>query len=297
MKVERLNYKQLCEKFNESTKTSKARDRQFERWRKEWSIERDDKSYYYLVHPLTFTQKQEANIVNYSNRDLIEPMVYELCNKVDGKYYDSTSLERQEDLGLINNNFRLTLFPLMRNAIASELNVNSNDLASFGKEVFNLNNVTINSVRDTMKKKGFINVEKIFRVQYDSGHPNVDNKMVSIAGDQMQEIDNYRNLITRELTDDRLNTFYSIRDKDLRDQVVAKVNEHFGFKTCFDGERWRLDKESINFVFLKDYSYKMNQIKVNENNQLKISKSKRGDLKNIDGISKNKMIGKTIRNH
>ena len=30
-----------------------------------------------------------------------------------------------------------------------------------------LDECSANSVRDTMKKKGFINVEKIFRVQYD----------------------------------------------------------------------------------------------------------------------------------
>lgn len=296
MKKERLKYSQLCEKFSEEEKPrGTRRDRQFERWRREWNIERDSNTYYYLVSPLTMKQKQlDSNIVNFSSKDLIEAMVYDLLHKSEGKYLDTTKLEQQELLGLINNQFKLTLIEPLKEANANELEIPVEKIEDFTKEVYALNNVTINNVKQGMIKKGYINVEKIFKVKYDSENPIVENNFVSITGDKMQEIENYRNELTRKITNNRLTDYYSIRDKDLRDQVIQALNKHFGFEQCFDGERWWLDKQSIEFVLAKNYSYILNKIKVNENNQLKISKSTRGELKNLDTISKNKMIKKTI---
>jgi hypothetical protein len=296
VKKERLKYSQLCEKFSEEEKPrGTRRDRQFERWRREWNIERDGNTYYYLVSPLTMKQKQlDSNIVNFSSKDLIEAMVYDLLHKSEGKYLDTTKLEQQELLGLINNQFKLTLIEPLKEANANELEIPVEKIEDFTKEVYALNNVTINNVKQGMVKKGYINVEKIFKVKYDSGHSMVENNFVSITGDKMQEIENYRNELTRKITNNRLTDYYSIRDKNLRDQVIQALNKHFGFEQCFDGERWWLDKQSIEFILAKNYSYILNKIKVNENNQLKISKSTRGELKNLDTISKNKMIKKTI---
>lgn len=295
MKKERLNYSQLCEKFGEEQKPAGARRvRQFERWRREWSIDRDGKSYYYYVYPLTMKQKQSSNIVNFSSKALIEAMIYDLCNKADGKFLDTTKLEAQELLGLINKDFKLTLIEPLREANANELEIPVTEIENFTKEVYALNNVTINNVKQGMIKKGYINTEKIFKVKYSTGNPNVENNYISITGDKMQEVENYRNEITRIITNNRLTNYNSVRDKDIKEQIRNEVNKHFGFEKCFDGERWWLDKKSIEFVLANSYSYILNKIKVNENNQLKIYESSRGELKNIGKINKNKMIDKTI---
>lgn len=294
MKKERLKYSQLCEKFNEQQKTGSRRDRQFERWRKEWHIERDGTSYYYIVYPLTVKDKliltENNTIVNISNKDYLEPMVYEKLSQNNDEYWDATPLERQQELGLVNNNYKITLSDIQRQIFANEYNIDINDVETFGQMVYELNRVTITNIRDNMKKKGYLNFEKAFKVRHKSGSNEVINEDIYVTGEKMQEIENCRNEMTRYVTDGRLTTFYSVRDKSLRDKIRELTNDYLGLDYHTDAERWWKDNKSISIAFNKDYSYKLNMIRVNENNQIKISKSNRGGLKYIDDISKGKMI-------
>ena len=164
------------------------------------------------------------------------------------------------------------------------------DVSTFGQMVYEINRVTITNIRDSMKKKGYLNYEKAFKIRYKSDNPNVINNDIYVTDEQMQEIENCRNEMTRIITDGRLNTFYSVRDKELREQIREAVNEKLGLDYHTDAERWWKDNKSINIAFNKDYSYKLNKIRVNENNQMKIYKSKRGGLKDIGSITKSKLI-------
>lgn len=295
MKKERLKYSQLCEKFNENEKPrGLRRDRQFERWRREWHIERDGNSYYYIVYPLNMKDKlvltKNNNIVNISNKDYLEPMIFEQMSKNTDEYWDATPLERQQALGLVNDDYRITLSETQKQIFANDNNMLVADVSTFGQMVYEINRVTITNIRDGMKKKGYLNYEKAFKIRYKSDNPNVVNNDIYVTGEQMQEIENCRNEMTRIITNGRLNTFYSVRDKELREQIREAVNEQLGLDYHTDAERWWKDNKSINIAFNKDYSYKLNKIRVNENNQMKIYKSKRGGLKDIGNITKSKLI-------
>lgn len=296
MKKERLNYSQLCEKFGEEQKSrGTRRGKQFARWRREWHIERDGKSYYYIVYPLTVKDKLTLNknntIVNISNKDYLEPMIYEQMSKNTDEYWDATPLERQQELGLVNDDYKITLSETQRQIFANDNDIIEADVETFGKMVYEINRVTITRIRDGMKAKGYLNYEKAFKIRYSNGSANVVNEDIYVTGEKMQEIENCRNEMTRYVTENRLNSFYAVRDKATRDEIRKLVNEKLGLDYHTDAERWWKDSKSISIEFNKNYSYKLNKIRVNENNQIKIYNSNRGGLKDVDKIVKGKLVG------
>jgi hypothetical protein len=289
MKYEQLNYDQLCKKFGEEKKEKgNRRAKQFEKWRREWYIDKIKGKNKYLVRPLSLKEKQSANIVNFSYQKLIEPMVYDLCSNAEGKFIDTTYLEQQELLGLVNPEFKY--IKQLAVVMAEEIGVKVEELKNFKAEAQKLNQVTISNVIKSMVRKGILNTEKIFKVKYKG-----DEEWTSLTGDQMQEVEDYRNYITRVLTDEKSKYFVNIKDEDKRKTIFNAVNDHFGFECCYDGERWWLDKDTIKIVFEDSYSFLLNKLKVNENNQIKISRSTRGNLKHINSHDKNVMIDKTIK--
>ena len=288
MKYEKLNYGDLCKKFGEQKKSSNARTKQFEKWRREWYIEKVDGKNEYLVRPLSLKEKQSSNIINFSYQKLIEPMVYDLCSNAEGNFIDTTYIEQQELLGLVNPEFKYTKQVAV--VMAEEIGVKVEELKNFKTEAQKLNQVTISNVIKSMVRKGILNTEKIFKVKYKG-----DEEWTSLTGDQMQEVEDYRNYITRVLTDEKSKYFVNIKDEDKRKTIFNAVNDHFGFECCYDGERWWLDKDTIKIVFEDSYSFLLNKLKVNENNQIKISRSTRGNLKHINSHDKNVMIDKTIK--
>jgi hypothetical protein len=292
MTNERLTYAQLCKKFNEQKKSGNSRTVQFEKWRKEWSIERDGNSYYYLVHKLSKREKEKAykkTIQRISNRQYLLPMVVQQLTQHED-VWDATMLERQQKLGLINKHYQIVLSKLQREIFANEYKLNLTDVETFGEISYEINSETIRRIRDYLKDIGYINYEKIFEVIYESGNENILNKKQYLAGDAMQEIENYRNMVTQQLLGNPMATFYTIKDKDTKKIIKQKVNEHFGFKYHSDGERWRIDDNTVKSAYNYKYSYEVAYLNANKNACITLSKSQRGDLKYINQHDQDTMV-------
>jgi uncharacterized protein YlaI len=292
MNNERLNYTQLCKKFNEPKKKSSRRTEQFQKWRKEWSIERDGNTHFYFVHKLSKREKEKAykkTIQRISNRQYLLPMIVQQLTR-HADIWDATMLERQQTLGLINKHYQIILSTLQKEIFANEYKLNIADIETFGEISYEINSETIRRIRNYLTDIGYINYEKIFEVVYESGSKDVINKKQYLAGDEMQEIEKYRNMVTRQLLNNPISTFYTVKDKDMKKLIKQKVNEHFGFKYHADGERWRIDDKTVQLAYDYKYSYEMAYLNANKNACITLSKSQRGDLKYINQHDQDTMV-------
>lgn len=293
--VEELTYGELCKKFNEIPKQGRSRTDQFSKWRNEYSIEKIDNSYRYKVHPLSISEKNDklknGKKKYVSNCCYIESLIFDYLSQRKDYCWDATLYDRQKALGLVNDNYQITISDEQYNILFDDYNITKENAQDFHTAIYEMNRESINYVRDSMKKKGYIAYEKAFEVMYETGRCDIENKPIYLTGEQMKDVMVYRNKVTREITNGEFNTFEMIKNKGIKQQIRKIVNEHFGFKYHFDAERWWLDTSSIREANFADaLPLKERLIKCNENHQLKTLHSKKKLFKNIDKISRQKLV-------
>ena len=288
MQEEILSYKELCEKFGEEKIKSrgKARHLQFERWRKEYNIEKIDGKNKYTVTKKRFLEKQQEkkSLTRFKFSDLLEPIIYStLVNQEDNKIV-LTKLEQQVAFGLVNTSYQFK--ELYTTQIASTMGVDPKDLVKFKTEVWNINNQTIRNIINSMIKKKIV-------VKYDT------YKCIDLNDDEFIAKDNYYLAILEKLNAESIKLtkgiYAEIKDSSIRNIVKEDICKYFGLKTFYPADLYMLDKNAIDFVYKNRVLPKVNDIienliTINENNCLKISKSKRGKLKEIDKGSMNTMV-------
>ena len=297
-KVE-MNYGELCNFFKEEKKgKGKGRQLQFKKWRKEYNIEKIEGRNKYTVSKKDYAvMEQEKRLSKkYNFIDLLAPIVYTtLMNQEDNKVI-LTKLEQQITFGFVNSSIQFK--NLYTSQIAKQINVFPEELSSFKKEIWNINNQTIRNVINKMISLGIITKQKVFKFK--------DLR----TGKWAFATTEYYAEILFKLNDasyKKYNVVFSqLKDVEARNKVKEEVCDYFGFETFFDADLFYLDKESIKRIYegqimpkvaslLGEDNIKSYLSEINNNNFLKISKSKRKGLSDISTTSMNTMLLNFVR--
>jgi hypothetical protein len=288
--MEEYSYKDLCIMFNEESKKSNARDKQFKRWRKEYDIEKIPHKNKYTVKPRTLdVAKPSAKRADL--KKIIEPMICDLFIKEGKSFLGLTQLEIHEKLGLINHNFsKLTYTKEAKQLYADSLKIPIEDVDNYRDEVYNLNKITINSIIKDMEKKGILAKNSCYKMIDENDNVTFSDKHMT------SEIMRARNDLARKIAGEELYT--DIKDKHLREKVLKEVNKQVGLKSHYQAFMLILDIESIEYYLQAKYSYyntyEASKIESNDGNRNKIMKSTRGELKNIPYDNKKKLTTSLI---
>lgn len=298
-KVE-MNYRDLCNFFKEEKKpTGRQRQLQFERWRKEYNIDKIDGKNKYVVSKKDYAiiEQEKRLMKRYNFTDLLAPIVYTtLMNQEDNKVI-LTKLEQQITFGFVNSSIKFK--NLYTSQIAKQINVLPEELSSFKKEIWSINNQTIRNVINKMISIGIITKQKVFKFK--------DLK----TGEWAFATTEYYADILFKLNDvsyKKYNVIFSqLKDTEARNKIKEEVCDWFGFETFFDADLFYLDKESIKRIYEGQIMPKIANLleeeddiknylsEVNNNNFLKISKSKRKGLSDISTTSMNTMLLNFVR--
>jgi hypothetical protein len=297
-KVE-MNYKELCAFFKDEHKpTGKQRQLQFDKWRKEYNIEKIDGKNKYVVSKKDYAvMEQEKRLSKkYNFIDLLAPIVYTtLMNQEDNKVI-LTKLEQQITFGFVNSSMQFK--NLYTSQIAKQINVLPEELSSFKKEVWNINSQTIRNVINKMINLGIITKQKVFKF-----------KDLRTGKWAFATLEYYADVLFKlnEVARKKHNVIFTqLKDVEERNRIKEEVCDYFGFETFFDADLFYLDKKSIEFVYEKQVKPKIAKLleqddiknylsEINNNNFLKISKSKRKGLKDISTTSMNTMLLNFVR--
>ena len=264
-----MNYGELCAFFKEEKKRSgKIRQLQFNRWRKEYNIDKIEGKNKYIVSKKDYAVIEQEKILmkKYNFTDLLAPIVYTtLMNQEDNKVI-LTKLEQQIIFGLVNSSIKFK--NLYTSQIAKQINVLSEELSSFKKEIWNINNQTIKDVINKMINIGIITKQKAFK---------------------------FKDLKTGK---------WAFATTEYYTDILFKLND-VSYKK-YNADLFYLDKESIKRIYEGQIKSKTTQIlgeddiknylsEINNNNFLKISKSKRKGLSDISKTSMNTMLLNFVR--
>ena len=294
-----MNYKDLCNFFKEEKKpTGKQRQLQFDKWRKEYNIEKIEGKNKYTVSKKDYAViEQEKRLTKKFNfADLLAPIVYTTLMNQDDNKVIMTKLEQQVIFGLANSSMKFK--NLYTSQIAKKINVLPEELNSFKKEIWNINNQTIRNVINKMINSGIITKQKVFKF-----------KNLSTGKWAFATLEYYADILFKlnEISYRKYNVVFSqLKDIEARNMIKEEVCDWFGFETFFDADLFYLDKESIKRIYEGQIKPKTTQIlgeddiknylsEVNNNNFLKISKSKRKGLKDISTTSMNTMLLNFVR--
>ena len=288
--MKEYSYKALCDFFGEERQTSRKRDLQFKRWRKEYIITKvPSKNKYTLKqHPL---DTRELSTKRVDLKKFIEPMICELFIQENTRNLGTTQTELHERIGLVNEMFFKMGYMLeLKEGYAQKLNVSVDELSDYKAEVYDLNKITINNVLKNLEKKGVIIADRTYKIKH------LDGSITYANEDYKTEIMRVRNEVARSMTDGLL--YNQITDKHLREKVLKNINTALGIQGHYDAIMLHLDVESIKTYLSNEYTHYNNyddtKIEVNHANRDKIMKSKRGELKNIPYDDKKKITTKII---
>lgn len=298
-KTVEMNYGQLCEFFKEEKKgKGKRRQLQFDKWRKEYNIEKIDGRNKYTVSKKDYAViEQEKRLTKkYNFTDLLAPIVYTtLMNQEDNKVI-LTKLEQQITFGFVNSSIKFK--NLYTSQIAKQINVLPEELSSFKKEIWNINNQTIRNVINKMISIGIITKQKVFKF-----------KDLRTGEWAFATTEYYADILFKlnDMSYKKYNVvFLQLKDAEARNKIKEEVCDWFGFETFFDADLFYLDKESIKRIYegqimpkianlLGEDNIKSYLSEINNNNFLKISKSKRKGLSDISTTSMNTMLLNFVR--
>lgn len=293
-----MNYKELCDFFQEE-KTSKGKSRQlqFDRWRKEYNIEKVEGKNQYSVskkkYVETINQKQLQKNMKFST--LLAPIIYTTLMNVEGNVIALSSLEEQRLFSLVNPKFGMQ--SLCLGALANELGIEPKDIYGFRDAIWEINAQTIRNVINSMSKMKILLKNTGYKCKKLS-----NGKWFIADGSYASEILSYINMISNR----EYSCIYSkLKSKEEKTKVKELVSEHFGLETFYSADILYLDKNSIEIVYnteIKENVRKIlteqgiidNLIEINDNNCIRISKSKRKKLTDISKTNKDKMINTFI---
>ena len=215
------NYKDLCSFFGEEVKKSNSRTKQFERWRKEYNIEKVEGKNLYTIKELLPSQqlkflKSPKQVPN--NYKLLEPMfMYLLANSEDGKI-ETTYSDLQEKLGLVNENFKKVKYSKEeKKSLASSLGVTVEELSLFNRETYEINYTNLNSAIKKMEKLSLLYKQDVIMVEYIEDGQVKSNALI---GDDYSNFIDTRNKISRQLYSE----IYETLDSERKNKVNQLLN-------------------------------------------------------------------------
>ena len=285
------SYKELCSLFKEENKpVGKRRQLQFERWNKEYVVNKVPNKNRYTLEPRTLDTK-ELSSKRVDLKRFIEPMICELFIQENTRHFGTTQTELHERIGLVNDKFfKLSYLSELRETYAKKLNISVEELSEYKEEVYDLNKVTINNVLKDLEKKGVLIVDRTYKIK------NIDGSISYADEEYKTHIMSVRNEISRSMTDGLL--YNQIKDKHLREKILKNVNSTLGIIGHYDAIMLHLDIDSVKVYLSTEYTHYNNyndtMLEVNSANRDKIMKSRRGELKNIPYDDKRKITTEII---
>lgn len=281
-----LNYKQLCLFFNEDVKKSNARSRQFEKWRKTYSIEKLEGKNLYLVRPLNKGELTQTQLY-FNYKQILEPMIYEVLSQE--KMSETTHsliispLDFMIKLGLANDYYKVIKFNEdAKQLIFDDTNISNNEINEFQREVDKLNKRTIKDVLDSMVKKDLIFYNTKFMKKFYSEDGSIIESLMS--NEEVSELLSIRRSISKELFDKE---YELLEDNFKRNVVNNKIKATLGMINYYSVYELILNNNGIQ-EDIKDnnYTYANRKQIVNAKNQIRINKSSQGYLKLINQVAK-----------
>lgn len=281
-----LNYKQLCEYFNEEPKKSNARSRQFEKWRKTYSIEKMEGKNFYLVRQLNKGELSQTQLY-FNYKQILEPMIYDVLSQE--KMSEATHsliispLDFMIKLGLANDYYKVVKFNEdAKHIIFDDTNISTNEINNFQREVDKLNKRTIKDVLDSMVKKDLLIYNNKFVKKFYSNDGSIIENIMS--NEEIAELITVRRNISKEL----YNKEYELLEDNLkRNNVNNKIKETLGFINYYSVYELILNNNGIvEDIQKNNYTYANKKQIINTKNQIRINKSSQGDLKLINQMAK-----------
>ena len=205
-----MNYGELCDFFKEEKKRSgRTRQLQFNRWRKEYNIDKIEGKNRYIVKRKTY---KEIKVYNSKRKNaqfatLLTPIIYTTLMNSEENVLDLPILEKQMAFSLVNSKFALS-----HKVIAEEIGVDVKDLCAFKEAIWKMNNRTMNNVINSMVKKHIIIKSKGL---------NLDKKDIKSELEKMllSEEDIQKNLI-------EINTNNCIKISKSRNKNLLKISKY-----------------------------------------------------------------------
>jgi hypothetical protein len=280
--------KELAELFGEENKRGRSGNKQMERWKREYDIQKIEGTRKYTIKPLSSYDKViNRNYKNVTFQDLIQSMIYEYCANSPYQMIALTNVEAQLFTGLVNSRF----FSKEKYSygIMKQFNITSeSDIYKFKKEINSINNETCNRVFKSMVKQGMILQDDCYKVVFKNSPDKTDILTTGAKG----SVYAYQNKISIELYG---LPFVKIqRDKNKKEKVIEETCKHFGFISYYPAKLFYFDKDCIKFQLSNLYDRMDFRQMINDNNSLRISKSRSGELKNICKENKAKLTNALI---
>lgn len=205
-----MNYGELCAFFKEEKKRSgRTRQLQFNRWRKEYNIDKIEGRNRYIVKRKTYKEIKvyDSKKKNVQFATLLAPVIYTTLMNSEENILDLSILEKQMAFSLVNSKFVLS-----HKVIAEEIGVNVKDLCAFKEAIWKMNNRTMNNVINSMVKKHIIIKSKGL---------NLDKKDIKSELEKMvlSEEDIQKNLI-------EINTNNCIKISKSRNKNLLEISKY-----------------------------------------------------------------------
>lgn len=284
-----LTYSQLCEKFGEKRKDGGKRTRQFERWRKNYSIEKMEKKNKYIVKELSLYEKTKDQLY-FNYQQYVEPMIYELLLNNEEDYQLTISpMDFMLQLGLVNSNYKLIKYnDVLADRLAQLITARKQDVEDYQYEVSKLNKRVIKNVLDAMERHDLIKYSTTFI------------KKVVVDDIIVEQIMSPKE--TADLLDKRKKISKSMFGKDYfyitkedKKTVNSILKDELNITNYYDVYNIILNKDGIRDDIVNlEYTFADKISLTNAKNQIKINKSKQGKLKEIPTNIKQNMTQKLI---
>jgi hypothetical protein len=298
MQEEILSYKELCEKFGEERAIKgKSRQLQFERWRQEYNIDKIDGKNKYAVTKKRFAETSNAKLQkrNMEFSTLLAPVIYQTLINATGNVVALSSLEEQRAFSLVNTQFCVQ--SLYLSAIANKIGVEPTELSKFKDTVWEINMQTIRNVINSMKRDKILLKNDGYKCQ-----DLITGEWFIADGKFALEI----LCMTNKFAEETYGKGYAKLSKDQKRDIKEKTSEYFKFETYYSADVLYLDKEFMKIMFNsvkrdfdnlisnKERELESSLIELNDNNCVRLSKTKRKNVKDISKTNMNKMINAFI---
>lgn len=286
-----LTYSDLCEKFGEEKKKGNRKTRQFERWRKNYLIEKIEGKNRYNVRELSLYEKTKDQLY-FNYQQIIEPMVYEMLlhSKVHDYHLLISPMDFMLQLGLVNSNYKLIKYnDALVDRLAHLTTARRQDVENYQYEVSKLNKRTIKTVLDAMQKHDLVRYNMVFIKKIKTDKDETIEEVMSPK--ETTELLNKRKKISNLL----FGKDYFYIDKEDKKRVNEELKRQLGISNYYDVYDIILNKKGIkNDIKNNNYTFADGISLTNVKNQARINKSKQGKLKEIPTLIKQDMTQKLI---
>lgn len=289
MTYKEMTYKELCQIFNEEPKKGgNQKVKQFDRWRKSYSIEKLDGKNIYRVRPLVTIEK---SLVPNSTTDYLKQLrriVFDYFTKHD---HVVTSIEElMEEFFLVNEDFFNNGAWFIKN------NTGFNDIENYKvvrNEIKRITTQAIRGILHEMQDSGIILLYEAFEIVIDKGS-NVEEKKIIEKNDNC-DILRLRNKFTKDMFGI---DYYEKLNLDEKCEVNKRVNSELNLKYHRSILEIYSDPVTIERLLSKGDVYltgKEDAKIMNELSQLKVLTSNQGKLKELDDMKRLKISNSIIK--